>query len=555
MSNLPAILERKPRLIIALLAAMAALMGVFTLPPLDRDESRFGQATAQMLETGDYVRIRFQDEARNKKPAGIHWMQAVTTGLLTGPEARAMWSYRIPSVLGAILAALATYWGGAKLVGRQAAAAGAALFAVSILLGIEGGIAKTDAMLAGLTTLAMAALAQLRTGGGKKAALVFWAAIGLGILIKGPVTPMVAGLAIIALLIWERKFNWLKPLAFWPGPLMAIAIAAPWLIAVQIATDGAFLRQALGDDLGPKLVSGHERHGGLPGYHLLLLPALFVPAVMFLIPGVMRAVTAVRGKIDDETASAARFLIAWAIPTWLVFELLPTKLPHYVLPAYPALALLAGWGWVHLAQSRPWMRSLYVLPAFFGVIILSALIAAAPGIYGPGWVIGGLLAGAFALPALGAIIETIRGRAASALILALVAGLAWHAMGRGIAISASADLRLADRARTAISDMAAERGLETASLPIVSTYTEPSLVFSLGTDTQLVEWSDLGTLSNAMSAPHITIEDTSRAGDDLANLEALETGVCAVRELPGVNYSRGDETVLIVRLHNCPSQE
>tara|TARA_R110002073_G_scaffold63696_14_gene159560 strand:- start:397 stop:2067 length:1671 start_codon:yes stop_codon:yes gene_type:complete len=546
------ILERRPMAVIALLAAFAALMGVFTLPPLDRDESRFAQATAQMLETGDLVQIRFQDEARNKKPIGIHWMQAVTTGLFGGAEARAMWTYRIPSVLGAMLAALACYWGGAKLIGRQAAAAGAALFAVTILLGIEGGIAKTDAMLAGLTTLAMAALASLRTGGGRKSALLFWAAIGLGVLIKGPVTPMVAGLAILVLAVWERKLAWLKPLAWWPGPILAIAIAAPWLIAVQIATDGEFLRQALGDDLGPKLVSGHERHGGLPGYHLLLLPILFVPAIFFLIPGAMRLVDAFRGRADDAAVSAARFLLAWAIPVWLVFEILPTKLPHYVLPAYPALALIAGWGWVQLSQSGIAVRSISALLGLFGVAVLTALIVAVPGIYGPGWWVGALIAGSFALPGLGAAMETLRGRASTALVLALLAGLAWHLAARGLAVSASSDLRLAERSRAAIAEMAHDHGLDADGLPVVSTYTEPSLVFSLGTDTRLTEWAQLGALSNAQGGPHISIEDTSRAGDDLAVLETLETGVCDRRELAGFNYSRGDETVLIVRLHNCP---
>jgi len=548
---LPSSLQRRPMVFIALLAALAALAGVFTLPPLDRDESRFAQATAQMLETGDYVQIRFQDEARNKKPVGIHWMQAVTTGLLTGPEARAMWSYRIPSVLGAILAALACYWGGARLVGREAALAGAALLAVTVLLGIEGGIAKTDAMLAGLTTLAMAALANLRAGGGKKTALLFWAAIGAGILIKGPVTPMVAGPTILVLVVWERRVGWLKPLIWWPGPLLAIAIALPWLIAVQLATGGDFLREALGDDLGPKLVSGHERHGGWPGYHLLLLPVLFVPAVFFLVPGVRQTVAALRGKLSETEASTARFLVAWAIPVWLVFEFLPTKLPHYVLPAYPALALIAGWGLLTFARSGAAVRAAYALPGLFGVVILTALIAAVPGIYGPGWVMGALVAAAFALPALGALIELVRGRAASALLLALVAGLGWHMAARGIAVSASGDLRLAERARSAIAEMASENALDRRALPVVSTYTEPSLVFSLGTDTQLAAWEDLATLSQALPGPHITIEDTSRAGDDIAVLEALETDVCAQRELAGVNYSRGDETVLIVRLHNC----
>ena len=68
--------------IIGLLAALSALAGIFTLPPLDRDESRFAQATAQMLETGNFVEINFLATERNKKPVGIHWMQAVSVAVL-----------------------------------------------------------------------------------------------------------------------------------------------------------------------------------------------------------------------------------------------------------------------------------------------------------------------------------------------------------------------------------------------------------------------------------------------------------------------------------------
>ncbi|MAC39001.1 MAG: 4-amino-4-deoxy-L-arabinose transferase, partial [Oceanicaulis sp.] len=90
--------------IIAAIAAAAALAGIFTLPPLDRDESRFAQATAQMLESGNLVEINFQDEERNKKPVGIHWLQAASVAALSSAEAREIWAYRIPSMFGAMLA-------------------------------------------------------------------------------------------------------------------------------------------------------------------------------------------------------------------------------------------------------------------------------------------------------------------------------------------------------------------------------------------------------------------------------------------------------------------
>ncbi|MDP3298668.1 MAG: glycosyltransferase family 39 protein, partial [Phenylobacterium sp.] len=78
----------------ALLAMIAGLPGVFAMPPLDRDESRFVQATSQMLETGDYVSINYQDQSRDKKPVGIHWLQAISVAALSDVADRDIWAYR-----------------------------------------------------------------------------------------------------------------------------------------------------------------------------------------------------------------------------------------------------------------------------------------------------------------------------------------------------------------------------------------------------------------------------------------------------------------------------
>ncbi|HEY4585455.1 MAG TPA: hypothetical protein VIG84_03585, partial [Brevundimonas sp.] len=104
----------------ALLALIAGLPGLLLLPPLDRDESRFAQATAQMLEGGDYVDIRFQDDPRWKKPIGIYWMQAAAVAATSDVEDRNIQPYRLPSLLGAMLAAWAVAWAGAALFGQRA---------------------------------------------------------------------------------------------------------------------------------------------------------------------------------------------------------------------------------------------------------------------------------------------------------------------------------------------------------------------------------------------------------------------------------------------------
>jgi 4-amino-4-deoxy-L-arabinose transferase-like glycosyltransferase len=594
--------------IIGLLAALSALAGIFTLPPLDRDESRFAQATAQMLETGNFVEINFLDEERNKKPVGIHWMQAVSVAALSDAEARQIWAYRIPSLLGAILAALAAFWGGSKLIGREAAFAGAALFATTVLLGIEGGIAKTDAMLAGCTTLAMAALMNARGGAspGWKTGLLFWFAIGLGAQIKGPVTPMVAGLAIVALLIWEREWRWLKPVLTWWGPLLAVLMVVPWLVSIQIATEGNFLREALGDDLGPKLVSGHERHGGVPGYHLMLLPLLFFPATLFLVPGVGRLVGALREKTD--LAGAARFLVCWAVPTWLVFEILPTKLPHYVLPAYPALALAAGWGLVELVKAKAWQRWVsWGLFAFAG-LVFAVLLPVAFVMYGnnASWdavqlSVAGVPSG-FELsldPAVAAWVFTASAifvgltvaamvsdrvkPGVLALVFAVLAGMGWQLAARGAALPNAYAVRLADQVRAAREYSETITGITPEEIVTASSYTEPSLVFSLGTDTVLGDTQEVMAFVESRDEPTMVVLDLSRDPDlyrvyfpqpfrrtpnaeftpmlfellsdhsAWSDLSAWlqETRVCHAAQVSGTNYSRGDETLLLIFFTRC----
>src|SRR3989442_16009695 len=110
----------RPYALLVGLCLFLYLPGISAIPPLDRDEARFAQATRQMLETGDFLRIRFQDEARNKKPAGIYWLQAAAVGAFSTSASTAMWPYRLPSLLGGIAAALLTFAFGAALFRGEA---------------------------------------------------------------------------------------------------------------------------------------------------------------------------------------------------------------------------------------------------------------------------------------------------------------------------------------------------------------------------------------------------------------------------------------------------
>ncbi len=542
-------------LLIAILALVAAAAGLFSMPVLDRDEARFAQATAQMIESGDYVEISFLDEPRNKKPVGIHWLQAVAVQLTTGEEAREIWAYRLPSVLGAMLTALFCYFAGARLFSRRVGFAGAALIGVSVLLAVEGGIAKTDAMLSATAAGAFLALTTLRTApsplAARLASLLFWISLGLGALIKGPVTPMAGILAVITLIALERRISWAKPLAWWPGPVIAAVIVLPWLVAIQLATGGAFLMDAVGDDMGTKVVTGDEGHHGPPGYHLMLMAVLLGPATLTLPAGIRQV--ARHWRRHTQLANAARTLVAFILPTWIVFELLPTKLPHYTLPVYAALGVIAGLGLVRLDCTPALWRWLGAGLGAFGYAIAIIGILGFAMIYGdlpfgPA-AIGGAALGVLAFATL---LATGLGKPATVLVLAVVTGLSWHVGVRGV-LAPQAETFFVSR-DTAAATLALQTRHPGAD--VVSTFTEPSFVFGVGGMVTLIDPAELSRTEINPAQPRLYVIDESRwlqveggTLDDEAETQrlnwliAVQEAACDADAAQGINYSRGDDVV------------
>ena len=265
------------------------LPGLTSLPVIDRDEARYVQASVQMAESDDFLNIRFQDEARNKKPAGAYWVQTAMIKAFSEPGMRKIWAQRLPSVFAALISILLLYWGGLKLVGRDAAFIAGCLLAVSLIFVFEGHIAKTDALLCATTTALFASIARLRNGGGRLEAWVFWIALGFSIMIKGPIGLLLIGLTLIGLRIWEKEIRWAKPLFNFGAIFIFFLIWVPWVIAIYNATDGAFFAESLGKDLGGKVISGQENHGAPPGAHSLILPLTLWPASLFILPAIVFA--------------------------------------------------------------------------------------------------------------------------------------------------------------------------------------------------------------------------------------------------------------------------
>ena len=527
----------------AFIAFLAGLPGLVAMPPLDRDESRFAEATAQMLESGDYVVIRFQDGPRFKKPVGIHWLQAASVRGLSSPEARQIWAYRVPSLLGAMLAAAACAWGAAVFLGAEGGLIAGALLGASLLLSTEAFIAKTDAALTGAVALAMAALARLyaaaRDGppAQRRTVWIFWGAIAASILIKGPVGPMIAFSAILMLAVWDRRTAWLAGLRWYWGLIIVLAVVGPWAGAVTVATDGAFWTQAVAGDLAPKLAGGQESHGAPFGYHALLTPILAFP-ITLLLPAA--AVAAWRHR--DEPG--VRFALAWLIPTWLIFELLPTKLVHYLMPAYGAVAWLAARALAEpIGRLARWLGA--GLTALVGVALAGGVVYLL-SLYGDAadaWA-ATLTAAMLAAAGLAGAVLLLRQAPRPAVAVALGLAVLGHGLLAAAFVPQLQPLWLSARLERAMdkAQLLPRQGVAEAPVEVAG-YAEPSLVFALGTTTGL-DGPDQAAQAVVERRPAIV-----EAREDAAFHAALKARGGKAREVArvdGINYSKGDAMTLRV---------
>ncbi len=534
--------HRRPLAALLLICVLAWLPGFFTLPPLDRDESRFAQATKQMLESGDFININLGDGPRYEKPVGIYWLQAASTAVFgTGPRNQ-IWTYRIPSLLGALTAVAATFFLVRLFAGIETAFTAGLLLGMSVLLMSEAKIAKTDAALVGCITVAQAVLMRIYlsirtpdtvTPPTQSLVMLGWAAFALGILIKGPVVVLVCGASIIAVSLADRDWRWLSRLYALTGFGLALLIVAPWAIAIGIVSGGQFYQTSLGGDFATKLIGEQETHGGPYGYYAMLAHLTFWPGSLALLPGIVLGITRWREP-------AIRYLLLWAATAWLMFEIAPTKLPHYVLPTYPAIAALcAVWLTDVTASSRALRMAACVSLALFVLvgIALGGFVAWAPEQYGGGGTTAlYLVAGVGVIAALAAVVPALKGQRLAAVGMAcLSAAILYYAAGM-LSVPRLDQLWLSPR----LADTVARHAMPEDPPVVTAGYAEPSISFLLGTRTALETGTGAALIAGKTGG--LVLVD-SGDNDTFLKLIAEAGGKAeALDEISGLNYSRGRET-------------
>ena len=535
--------QRSSLWVFVIYASLLVLIGHITIDVIDRDEARFAQASKQMVQTADIITVKFQDELRAKKPIGIYWLQSASAALLGSEDIS---SYRLPSLVGYVFSLVLCYlfvrnlWPDSRHLQQFVSSS---LLASCFIILAEAHIAKTDSILLSLIIAQQFSLwlfyknrNQANNTSGRR---WFWTSMAFAILVKGPIAPILATVTVLGLVVVEREWRWIKQLGFLTGLLIIGIICLPWLVAVSLATDGMFLAQAIANDLLPKIVSGQESHGAPPGTYLLAIMLLMFPSSIFL-----GALSRTNTRFWESDAS--KFCVVWLISYWVLIELIPTKLPHYLLPLLPALMMLVGRAIFLPKSSLRWCRiaemTILLVSVLFGIILVlfglwgAAKLGAENGGFAFTFVLSGLLL-IFGICWLGFkwITDTsgqiiIRGQ------LVLVVGIL------GIAFNCVFFSGIIGNLKSAHVASLIENEIEALQVKpkiiALAGYHEPSAVFTLGEDVLLLTAEETALL--LVEAPEAIIILESRHFDKFkAAALRLKTPTYKISQVKGFNIPKG----------------
>jgi len=532
---------------------LAVLIGHQSLEVIDRDEARFAQASKQMLLSGDLITPYFMDEMRAKKPIAIYWLQSASAAIFGHFDIA---SYRLPSLLAMLAALVLTYRLGVRMWPdlRFLPIISVLLLAASPVMIAEAHLAKTDAVLLAVILCQQFYLWQLyqhyQLSDGPPVAsrlfVGFWLFMAIGILVKGPIAPLIALTTIAGLTLLDRQVKWLVHLAFIRGIFILAIITLPWVVAVSYQTDGAFLDIAIRGDFISKVQSGQESHGAPFGTYFGLLGLLFFPGIAFA------GFLFTQGR-DMLRHPASRFCFAWLAGYWLVIELVPTKLPHYILPVLPALALLIANALLSpLAPPGRIQRFLvltgYGLAVLWGLVLAGAsfwLAITYGGQSGGSAFIFAMLAGLLVSFILWRLWGWYRGRQLGDLLAICGAGIALHLVLIAGLFASLSQIHIANRLKAHIASLPSRP----AAIALVG-YHEPSAVFHLGQDILLLDVKQAALFMAEAPDGLAIIEERHRA-EFIQLSQQLEQDLGVRDTLAGTNISKGRNIRLFFYQHTA----
>lgn len=462
---------------ILIVALVTFLPGLKLIPPLDRDEPSYVLETKMLLEAGQEGGGETSGILSYLEPRGAYWLQLAFVQLVGDGAASPIWVYRLPSLAAALSVALLTWWMALAFGRPRAALFAAFLVATTPLLVAEAHLAKPDALLLAGIVLALGALARLWQNQSEapdyRNALFFWTGLAVGIVAKGLIAPVIIGLTVAVLHVVNRSSGL-------PARLVPIAggLWLAFLVVTACWVGGLVTEAELDAQLLPARISVQEVYEAPPGSYAVLFYPLFGPAGVFVALAIPSVVERIRRPV---------FLFAFAsvAPFWLLVELWPQKLPHFILPTFPALALVGA-----TAIDDGWLRATGWISTYFSLnlLIWPALVAiGATVLFFAGEDNFPFLALPFFAAAIAAGIIAFfwfyRGRSvAGAAALSVLSAILVYIGLFGVVLSDATSLKISGRLAGA-----AQNAVTCSKPELAATgFAEPSLIFYAGTHIRLV---------------------------------------------------------------------
>jgi 4-amino-4-deoxy-L-arabinose transferase-like glycosyltransferase len=360
-----------PAVSILLLVAVCAVTffaGLGTTALWEPDEPRFAEATRQMLVRHDFVTPWFNERPRFEKPILLYWLQLPFVALLGSSEVAA----RAPAALTGLLAVLAIFGLGREMVSNRTGVLAAVILATTFRFVVYARQGLTDVPVTAAITCGLWAMGRAihDPRGSRARAWIAWACAGAGVLLKGPVALLAPTIwSLWALSIGGRPaLMRTRPLS---GLLILAAIAAPWFVVMLALHGRAFLDVAMGYEVIARYFSadfpGPDR-GILYYWGVWLGDGL--PWSIFLPPAMWWAFSS-RGTLRAGESRAMHLAGIWFVVVLVIFSASQYKLPHYILPAYPAMSLAVGIFANAAIESRT-SRWLWQAPAWLSAGALAA---------------------------------------------------------------------------------------------------------------------------------------------------------------------------------------
>ncbi len=308
----------------------------------DQDETTYAQVAREMIQTGDWVVPRYDGELLAHKPPLSYWAMILGSRLFGMNEL----GMRFFSAVSGLACVLVVFVFGRRMFDPQTGFLAGLILLSSLFFPIVCRSALMDAHLTLFVTCALWGFWEaLRNPPGSLLWILFCGVTtGLAVLVKGPLGLLLVGSAGFFTLLVTRRFRQLPKLHPVAGLSVFLFVASLWYAVITWKTGWGFLHDFILRENLDKVFKPTLGHGGPIWYYFPVLLLALLPWSLFL-PTALKS-------LWKRSWEEKGFLLSWAVIPFIFFSMLGTKLPHYILPVFPALALITAQGLVRAAQDE-----------------------------------------------------------------------------------------------------------------------------------------------------------------------------------------------------------